>query len=71
MKPTKCDQDQVIPTLRSRVRVKNEGKFGFFAVTRTCQDWKLPSITPKVEEIEVFCVVFQNCGGFKVKNHQN
>ena len=35
MRPTKCDQAQVDWTLRSGVRVKNEGKFELFAVTRT------------------------------------
>ena len=35
MRPTKCDQTQVDWTLRSGVRVKNEGKLELFAVTRT------------------------------------
>ena len=30
MRATKCDQEQVNRTLRSRVRAQNEGKFGVF-----------------------------------------
>jgi hypothetical protein len=71
MRPTKCDQEQVNQTLRSGARAKNEGKFGFSAVTRACHNCKLPSITPKVEEIEVCCVVSMNCRGYELKNPHN
>ena len=70
MRPTKCAQEKVNRTLRSGARVKNEGKFGVFAVTRNSNFCKLPSISPKVEEIEVCFVVYQLCGGFEVKNQQ-
>ena len=53
MRPTKCDQEKVNRTLRSGARVKNEGKFGVFAVTRNSNYCTLPSISPKVEEIDV------------------
>jgi hypothetical protein len=70
MRSTKRDQDQVKRTLRLRARAKNEGKFRYFAVKRTYHNCKLSSL--KVEEIEVYCVVSRNCGGFEtVKNHQN
>ena len=38
-------------------------------VTETLKFSRLPSISPKVKEIEIPNVVYKFCGGFEVKNH--
>ena len=68
MRPTKWDQAQVNWTLRSGVRAKNEGKFVFFAVTRTIKFCILPSLSHKLKEMNVFIVVDIFCDGIEDKN---
>ena len=68
MRPTKFDQEQVNPTLRSEVRVKYQRKFELFAVTRTLTWLHIPSLSPKLKEMGVFNAVHQLCNRFKVKN---
>ena len=70
MIPTKCDQAQVDGTLRSGVRVKNEGKFELFAVTRTLKFSTLPSslIISHTNRDECFHVVYHLCDGIEDNN---
>ena len=50
------------------VRVKNEGQFELFAVTRKMNFCTLPSLSHKLKEMNVFNFVCQLCDGIEDKN---